>query len=277
MNSPKISIIVPCYNYGNFLAECLTSVLNQKYSNFECIVVDNASTDNTKEVASEFSKKDKRFSYLFCDLKGVAHARNFGIKNSTGSYILPLDADDKIGSDYISKAIQYFEQNNNVEVVYCDAELFGHSSGSWSLPPYSFKDLLIENLIFCSAIYKRTSFDRVNGYDVNMKEGLEDWEFWITLLSFGGQVYKIPEIGFYYRIRKQSRNHTMEDETQLRLRTYIYNKHKALYDQYFNVPELIYQFYKINKALNTIQHSKELKVGEKLLAPVRMFLNLFRK
>ena len=228
-NTPLVSIIVPCYNYGHFLAECLNSVLQQTYSNWECVVVDNGSTDNTSEVCKSFCTKDARFRYIHTEQKGVSFARNTGIKHSSGKYILPLDADDKIEAAFLEKTLKAIEKQPELTLVYSNARLFGASSGEWNLAEYQFKDLLVENSIFCTALYRRSDYEKTRGYNEDMKEGFEDWDFWIGLLKGGGKVYKVPEVLFYYRIRAQSRNHSLDESKQIQLRKQIYMQHKEAY------------------------------------------------
>jgi len=93
---PKVSVIIPTRNRANLLSRAIKSVLNQTFRNFELIIVDDESTDNTKKVVKNFQKKDSRIKYIFLkNHKGVARARNTGIKNSKGEYIAFLDDDEK--------------------------------------------------------------------------------------------------------------------------------------------------------------------------------------
>lgn len=123
MDNPLVSIIVPCYNQGEYLAEALQSVENQNYSNWECVIVDDRSTDNSREIASSFCEKDKRFIYLWQENQGPSVARNNAIQHSCGQYILPLDGDDKIHHDYINQAVIVLNKNEDVKIVYCQAAL----------------------------------------------------------------------------------------------------------------------------------------------------------
>jgi glycosyltransferase involved in cell wall biosynthesis len=275
MSEIKVSVIVPCYNYGRFLKECLDSVLLQTFRDWECIIVDNGSTDNTQEVAKSFTDQDERFRYVHTEQKGVSFARNLAVNMSSGKYILPLDADDKIGNTYVEKAYNLISANKNLKVVYCDAELFGASKGKWRLPAYSLKDLLIENSIFCSGMYSKLDFDRIGGYSEDMKEGFEDWDFWIKLLKEGGEVFKIPECLFYYRIRENSRNSVLDNEKQLRLRKQIYLHHKDIYDKMFPLHELIFDYHSEHKELAGLRASRDHKVGAMILSPLRFIKRLF--
>src|SRR6188508_2038149 len=111
MVNELISIIVPCYNVGPFLGETLESVLAQTYSNWECIIVNDGSPDNTHDVAIEWEKKDKRFVYLKLENGGVERARNKGIERATGEFILPLDGDDTLHPTFLEKTLNVFRKD----------------------------------------------------------------------------------------------------------------------------------------------------------------------
>ena len=96
MQKSIVSIIVPCYNYAALFREALDSVLAQTYDDWECIIVNDGSTDDTEEIALQYCQKDERFIYFYKENGGHSSARNYGIKKSKGEYILPLDPDDKI-------------------------------------------------------------------------------------------------------------------------------------------------------------------------------------
>jgi len=237
--NPVISVIVPCYNQAHYLDDCLQSVLNQKYSNWECIIVNDGSPDNTEEVAIKWQQKDQRFIYTYKENGGLCSARNHGIKIARGKYILPLDSDDKVENDYIRRGLKVIENNKNIGVVYCKSRFFGAINRNWIKPKFDKKLQLCENLIFCSGIYLKSDWEAVGGYDENMKHGWEDWEFWINLLySQGKEAYKLDYVGFYYRQKDASMITSLNNSEpkQLELLNYIYNKHKVHYDLNFGHP-----------------------------------------
>lgn len=225
MVNPNISIIIPCYNQAQYLDECLQSVLEQTYSNWECIIVNDGSPDNTEEVAKEWLKKDSRFKYVYKENGGLSSARNVGIKEAKGEWILPLDADDKIAKDYLLLASERFGED--YKVIYGKAEKFGDESGLWLLPDFNLETLSKFNMIFCSAFFRKTSWEKVGGYDENIKLGWEDWDFWISLLKEGGNVYRIDKVCFYYRIKKNSmlKGLGRREEERKELFKYIFKKH----------------------------------------------------
>lgn len=158
MKDPLISIIVPCYKQDDFLNECLQSISNQRYSNWECIVVNDGGDIETKRIVSQWSNKDDRFKYVYKENGGVSSARNFGITQAKGEWILPLDGDDKINENYLSLASLHFDK---ADLIYCFAEKFGEENGVWNLPEYSFEKLAIANMIFCST-YSKTLRRNIN-------------------------------------------------------------------------------------------------------------------
>ncbi len=233
MNNPLVSIIVPCYNQAQYLDEALQSVLEQTYINWECIVVNDGSPDNTEEVAKVWIEKDKRFKYLFQENGGLSSARNFGITHASGEYILPLDADDKIAANYVALAIDTFQQDASLKVVYCKAEKFGVETGTWKLAHFSLYNLSQKNMIFCSALFRKKDWELVGGYDVNMIYGWEDWEFWISLLKNGGNVKLLNEVGFYYRVNTNSMLKKIDKEKDKYLFEYLSVKHADFFVKQF--------------------------------------------
>ena len=232
MKKPIVSIIVPCYNQAEYLDECLQSVLHQTYENWECIIVNDGSPDNTDEVVKKWIIKDSRFKYYYQENAGVSSARNLGILKSIGEYILPLDGDDKIAENYIKQAIEVFIKDDLLKVVYCKAEKFGDEMGEWDLPSFSLKSLALDNMIFSSALFKRRDWQKVGGYDDKMLDGLEDWEFWIAILKNGGKVLRLDITGFYYRIKLVSRQKKLDLVQKKKLFNYLGIKHPEFFVEY---------------------------------------------
>lgn len=205
--TPKASVIVPCFNQAQYLPDALKSVLDQTFQDWECIIVNDGSTDNTKEIALDWINKDKRFRYLEKVNGGVSDARNKGISICAGEYILPLDADDLIGAEYMDKASEVLDTRSDIGIVYCNAEYIGDRSGRINYPDFSEELMLKRNLIFCSAVYRKSDYLKTKGYNTNMIYGLEDWDFWLSLIERGAGVNKLPGVHFYYRTKdNDSRN-----------------------------------------------------------------------
>lgn len=259
---PKVSIVVPCYNQGEFLSDTLDSVLSQTYSNWECIIVNDGSTDNTSIIARLYCEKDQRLSYIEQKNSGLSIARNVGINASKGVFILPLDSDDKIGSEYLESCIKAFGENPNLKVVYSRAELFGLAKGEWKLPPFSMERMLGRNCIFCSAIFKKEDFIKVGGYNPNMKYGFEDWDFWLSIIEEDCDVYQIDKILFYYRIRNKSMVRSIDEKKSEFLRRQIWENHKELFSKYFFNPIESFEYQGMKKYLDSYNYKIKTKINK---------------
>lgn len=229
MTNPLISIVVPCYNQAQFLDECLQSVIDQTYQNWECIIVNDGSTDNSSIIAKNWAEKDSRFIYIHKENGGVSSARNFGIERANGEWILPLDGDDKIGNKYLTLAHENFA--NDYKIIYCKAELFGEENSHWQLQQYSYEKMLTKNHIFCSSFYRKKEWQRCGGYDEDFVHGQEDWDYWLSILTPADKVLQLNYIGFYYRRKKISRDVLFNNDLQKQEFTerQIYIKHLDKY------------------------------------------------
>ena len=128
--NPKISIIIPCYNQAQFLEECLQSVLDQSYENWECLLINDGSTDQTEEICKIWVRKDNRFSYYKRQNQGVTKTRDFGLDNAKGEWIQFLDADDILAANKLEKSLEY---RGHATLVICN---FGMLINSEISPPF---------------------------------------------------------------------------------------------------------------------------------------------
>ena len=247
----KISVIVPCYKQAQYLDECLQSVYDQTYQDWECIIVNDGSPDDTEKVAKKWLEKDGRFKYYYKHNGGLSSARNFGIKNAQGEWILPLDADDYISHDYLTIGQTHFD-NEEVKVIYCNAKKFGLNNEKLELKEFSLKQLAIENLIFCSAFFRKRDWENVNGYDENLRLGYEDWEFWINILKNGGGVLRLNEFCFFYRVKENSMLNTLKENNGHSTIKYIEKKHLAFFHQHLGTLHGLFQ--------KNMHHKKALEV-----------------
>lgn len=195
-----ISVIVPTYNYGRYLNNCLDSVVAQTLSDWECILVDNASTDNTELVVSAYVKNDDRIKYCkLDDNKGPSCARNVGIKLSKGEYVLFLDADDIICSRKMENALILFDKHPDSSIVYSDMRYFEDGNNDvyffrmsmdaandspWMSYQQGGKQEMLPSLlqgnqmVISSPIIKKSALDEVGFFDETLLH-YEDWEFWL--------------------------------------------------------------------------------------------------
>lgn len=226
----KVSIIIPCFNQGEYVSEAIHSALNQTYNNVEIVIINDASTDNSINVISDFAKNYKNIVFLNNEEnKGVVYSRNTAIDAASGEYILPLDADDKIEPTYVEKAVKILENNPEIGIVYCKAKLFGSKHGEWKLPEFSETEILYQNCIFCSALFRKSDFEKVGKYKNYMQDGHEDWDLWLSFLETGLKVHRIDEFLFNYRKTCSQTRTDMPWETAKKLRLEIFKNHTALY------------------------------------------------
>lgn len=189
--NPKVSIIIPCYKQAQYLSDAITSALNQTYKDIEVIVVNDGSPDNTTEIAKRFPK----VKVIEKENGGLSSARNAGIKASKGGWILTLDADDKLDEKFIERTI------NKADIVSTTQKEFGLSERTWK--PYKdnpvYEDFIVRNQINCCSLFRKEIWEMVGGYDEQMREGYEDWEFWIRATRAGYKVKVVWEELFFYR------------------------------------------------------------------------------
>ena len=124
LNNKLISIIVVCYNQSQYLAHALESVFSQSYQQWECLIIDDGSTDETESIASQFTNKDNRFTYYKKINGGVSSARNLGLQNINGDFIQFLDADDLLQSDKIKTQVDFLHINPQIDILYGTSRYF---------------------------------------------------------------------------------------------------------------------------------------------------------
>ena len=215
----RISLIIPCYNYAQYVGEAIQSAIDQTYQDKEIIVVDDGSTDNSASIIKKYPVK-----YIYQENKGLSAARNTGIRNSTGDKIVCLDADDKFDPTYLLKGSRYRG------IVVCGIQHFGDKMfGVFPDTRYMrLSDFLIVNRIHCASMFDKKDWEEVGGYDEQMLDGYEDWEFWIRLVVKGIPITAIKELLFWYRLHSGSMHEgSMLKHNEIVL--YIRHKHPELY------------------------------------------------
>ncbi len=226
---PKVSIIMPCYNLGQYIDEAIDSVFAQSFDDLEVVIVNDGSTcEKTNEKLSNLIHP--KIKVIQSENQGLPLARNLAIKNACGIYMLPLDSDDKIGPTYVGKCVDVLDRDSDIGIVYAEAEMFGEKKGYWNLPEYSFPGMLTRNLIFNSAMYRKADWKIVDGYNANMKYGWEDWNLWLSIISLGRKVFSIPKILYYYRQRDNSMSEKQHRSDLALSYVQLYRNHESLYN-----------------------------------------------
>lgn len=252
----KVSIIIPCFNHWQYLPEALDSALNQTHPDCEIVIVDDGSTlKPPDDLLKRF--QHERITFFRIENSGPSEARNKAIEKASGEYILPLDADDKIAPTYIEKAQKIFQAQPQVGIVYCDAEYFGNRNQEWELPPYNFPDILLDNFIFTTALFKKADWKRVGGYNVNMKHGWEDHDFWLSLIELKKTVVRIPETLFFYRQSGDSRTNRFNAEQKREMFEQLAKNHRNLYIE--NLDFIMHRFAEFRQLLEEDTPEMEMK------------------
>ena len=211
MKQPLVSVIVTCYNYGQFLKEAINSVTGQSYAKTEVIILDDGSTDNTNEVGLELQKLHENIQFIRQDNQGVIATRNNGIKKARGEFIVFLDADDRLEEGYLQDTVN-IATRNGVDIVYTDYKMFGAHQEESNFPDFSLEELKNHNYIHISSLIRKKSIGSVI-FDEKMKEmSHEDWDFFLAICMKGAKAEKCSTTHLEYRIHEVSRNNKLEDD-----------------------------------------------------------------
>lgn len=194
---PLVSVIIPIYNYGVQFEKTLQSVFDSTYKNFEIVIVDDGSSNEYVKFKLKSLVNHPNIKVITQENSGPSSARNNGVKNSIGQFILPLDADDMIHPDYIQSCINILKNNKNISPVYCDTNHVGEIQGVEQRPEWSMERLTQGPFIVNCSMFSRESFEKCGGYDENLK-GWEDYDLWIRMGLNGYIGKRIPKPMFVY-------------------------------------------------------------------------------
>ena len=227
----RVSIIIPCFNHTAYLKQCVDSALAQTHDDVETIVVNDGSTDNSLEVARTYGNQIRIVNQTN---KGVAGARNAGVMNSSGDFILPLDADDWIEPAYLEKTIPVMT-NPKVGVVTTQIDYNGVWSNTWQPSDPTLKNLLEKNRVCVCSLIRREALLQTGGWNTRLNLGCEDWDLWIDIASRGWEIKILPEVLFHYRTHKVS----MWTNTAKRIDECIATIHDLHSDLYAKQPDIV--------------------------------------
>jgi glycosyltransferase involved in cell wall biosynthesis len=266
-----VSIIIPCYNDSEFIEKAVFSALNQTYSNIEVIVVDDGSNSKTKLVLNKLESKITKL--ISQENQGQSIARNNGIREAKGEYILNLDSDDFFEPDFCLKAVNKFQEDEAIKIVTCLANRFSKKRTIDIFTPRGgdINNFLFANSALGSSMFKRKDWEFCGGYEEQLPIlGFEDWEFYIQLLKQGGYAYVINEILFNYQVKKNSTTDRIRD-LKLDKFKHIIIKHKDLYKDNFEdlVENLLERIRK--ESIEKVKNTKRIDfvIGSTLLRPFR--------
>ncbi len=180
---PLVSVILPVFNYSHFLDQAAASLMDQTEKDWECLIVDDGSTDSTAAVSDEWVKKDPRFRYFFQPNQGLSSARNLGLRHAAGELVQFLDADDWLEPDKLARQARFLKECPGIDIVYGEALYVDEKK----LLPAVFSDclpdalaaLVKENVAAVNAfLVRKSALDEIGPFDENLK-AYEDWDVWL--------------------------------------------------------------------------------------------------
>ena len=271
-----LSVVIPCYNDAEFIQQSVKSALNQTYQNKEVIVVDDGSNLETKQVLKSLESRITKL--ITQENKGQSSARNVGIKNAKGKYILVLDSDDFFERSFCEKAVNIMSASKNTKLVSCYINIIEEDKFKIIYKPSggNLKNMLLNNAAFGSLMFRKEDWISIAGYDEAMRNGFEDWEFYIRLLKNGGNAHIMKEPLFNYRRRLNSTT-TKANAIKFDLLKFIYLKHMDLYNDNYElfVTHLLNRIEREEKEKIKKENSLEYQLGLFILRPFRFIKQLF--
>ena len=203
---PQFSIIIPCFQQAKYLEECIGSLIEQSYSDFEILLVDDGSPDNTKEVAQAISKKENRLQYLYKPNGGLSSARNYGIQHAKGEYLVFLDSDDTLKPHFLQHI--YNELSSGAEIAVTGYSYFNdsqsiHRSVSIS-SDLKFQSIIGSNICPPVSIGIHKSFLEKTGLFDERLNSAEDWDLWVRFFKAGAKLSIINQDLANYRVHEHS-------------------------------------------------------------------------
>jgi glycosyltransferase involved in cell wall biosynthesis len=274
----KVSVIITCYNLGEYINDAVTSVLKQDFNYFEIIIVNDGSTDQI--TLHELSKiRDPKIKIFHTANQGLALARNHGIEQSNGEFICCLDADDMYHPNFLSKTVSLLEKDKDIGFVTTWVQLFGNEEWIWQTGDYNPAMLCVQNIVHVASLYRRECWEKVGGYLINL-DGYEDWNFWISIVQYGYKWKCVKEPLFYYRKRGNSLI-TFADLKRPEFKKRMVKNNKKIFIE--NIEFILYEYEILlqqkneiirNKdhTINHLNNSMENKIGNFILKPIRRIL-----
>jgi len=238
-NLPSVSIIMPIYNSSKWISDSIKSVVNQSFDNWELIIVNDGSTDNSVEIIQQYLN-DKRIKLFHQKNLGPANARNIGISNCNGEFLAFLDSDDIWLHEKLQIQLQFFESNPHIGLVYSNYNLFYDNpkltfplkQSNWFHTWPDNHRLLVYDFIGILTVVVRTSIIKeLGGFNENLF-GTEDWDLWIKVAQFN-KISKIEKVTASYRVHPDGLSQTAHNH---------FNQLKKVYDLHVfkkNVPKHI--------------------------------------
>lgn len=211
-DTPLISVVMSCYNRQNYVAQAIESILNQTYTNFEFIIIDDCSTDNTYKIIKKYVKRDKRIIALRNKVnKGIVYALNRGLRLAKGKYIARMDDDDISLPQRFEKQVKYMEENPDVVVLGSDVKSFCDEDKDYSpwVDAFDADELALILNFKCSishpnVIIRKDFLDKHSLSYLKEYEFAEDYALWAQVMLKGGKIENLKEPLLLHRVSKKA-------------------------------------------------------------------------
>lgn len=273
---PKVSVIIPCYNHGQYLDDAVDSMLHQTFQDVEIIVINDGSTDEfTIEKLKQYEKP--KTTVLHTTNQGLAAARNNGIKIAKGEYILTLDADDYFESTFLEKAVPILDNQSKVGVVSCGVRYFGVTNRTIMPKGGDVRVCLAKSGAIGNALFRKICWEQTEGYNEHI-EAYEDWDFWLNVTKRGWLIHVIREYLFNYRQHPTSMRIEARAIRPLLIKQLVQN-YREVFEKY--VEEAIFErekkIFALAQKKRALLNSPDYKVGKFVLKPFRMVKRIFKR
>lgn len=278
----RVSIVTPCYNDGMYLMDAVDSAKEAVKSGFcEHIIVDDASDDQyTLDLYKKLESEGMHI--IYSDKVGLGGVRNVGIRAAKAEYILSLDADNRIHTDYPFKAAPVLDKFPEIGIVYSDRESFGRKVKIQTAGPFDLDNLLKSNFIDTCAVFRKKVWEDTGGFD-EKEMILEDWNFWLGAAAKNWKFHYLNEVLYYYRYRLEETSLLDQSKDRLEeVRNYIAQKHGPFYrENYFRVLQEKRDIIKKGDFPNHVMEKEIYQMKNslswKITKPLRTLGSIFRK
>lgn len=248
----KVSVIIPCYNLGQYLDVAIKSVMNQTFTDWELIVIDDGSTDEeTKKVLDKMKYPKTRL--IRTKNQGLPVARNTAIKEAKGEYVACLDADDHYAPTFLEKTVAVLDQDKDKQlgIVTTWIQTYGVKEELWKTAEYDPILLATRNVLHVASLFRRECWEKVSGYSESLKIGYQDWDFWIKIVAAGYKWECIPEPLFHYQVREKSMVYFSNQKRPFLFKAIVENNHE-FYQK--NLVKIIGKFFTLAEKYEALTH-----------------------
>jgi glycosyltransferase involved in cell wall biosynthesis len=231
MNAVRVSVVISCFNYGRYLTQAVESVLAQSLRDFELIIVDDGSSDDSVAVARRLIAEHPDAAIRLIERANGGSpgaTRNAGVTAAGGEYVLCLDADDALHIDFLQATVAALDASPEAAIAYGDMQMFGDEHAFVESPQWSTRTELDANFLGTASLFRRRAWEQVGGYDIAI--GYEDWDFWVGCIEHGWVGVKAPGAVWYHRVHAGGvyAGHLARDNE---IKAAIVLKHAALYSE----------------------------------------------